>query len=142
MPLMTVAMLGLGAFTILVMLVVVFAGPSPQRAKARRLKTVASRHNGSAGAVVEAQMRRITANRATRVDTAFASFLPNPALLQKRLAMTGKTWTVGHYGMATLGLFVVVAGLIWLQGAPPLLALGLGVVVGAGVPHLVVGFFI
>ena len=142
MPLMTVAMLGLGAFTILVMLVVVFAGPSPQRAKARRLKTVASRHNGSAGAVVEAQMRRITANRATRVDTAFASFLPNPALLQRRLAMTGKTWTVGHYGMATLGLFVVVAGLIWLQGAPPLLALGLGVVVGAGVPHLVVGFFI
>ena len=26
-----------------------------------------------------------------------------PALLKKRLAMTGKTWTVGQYGMATVG---------------------------------------
>ncbi len=32
-------------------------------------------------------------------------FLPNPALLKKRLAMTGKPWTVGRYGLATLGLF-------------------------------------
>ena len=142
MPLLTVAMMGAGALVVLVMLVFAFTGPSPERAKSRRLKTVSNRHNGSTGAVVEAQLRRITANRATRVETAFSSFLPNPALLRKRLSQTGKTWTVGQYGMATLGLFIVIAVLVWLRGGPILLALGLGVIVGAGLPHMTVGFFI
>ena len=142
MPLMTVAMMGAGALVVLLMLVFAFTGPSPERAKTRRLKSVANRHNGSSGAVVEAQLRRITANRATRVETAFSSFLPNPALLRKRLSQTGKTWTVGQYGMATLGLFIVIALLVWLRGGPILLALGLGVIVGAGLPHLTVGFFV
>jgi tight adherence protein B len=141
-PLLTVAMMGVGALVVLVMLVFAFTGPSPERAKSRRLKTVSNRHNGSATAVVEAQLRRITASRATRVETAFSSFLPNPALLRKRLSKTGKTWTVGQYGMATLGLFVVVTILVWLRGGPILLALGLGVIVGAGLPHMVVGYFV
>ncbi len=142
MPLMTVAMLALGALAVLVLLVFAFTGPSPERAKARRLKGVTNRHNGSAGAIVDAQLRRITANRATKVDTAFAKLLPNPALLRLRLSKTGKSWTVGQYGMATLGLFVVVAFLLWLRGAPVMLALGLGIAVGVGLPHFVVGFFI
>ena len=53
-----------------------------------------------------AQMRRITGKRDSGMDTAMGRLLPHPALLKKRLAMTGKTWTVGQYGMATVGLLV------------------------------------
>ncbi len=136
-------MIGAGAFAVLAMMVFAFAGPSPRRAGARRLGTVRQRHSGNTmAAAMEAQMRRITASRASRADVATARFLPNPALLGKRLAATGKGWTVGQYGMATLGLFVVTVGALLLQGAPLLLALLLGVFVGLGIPHFVVGFFV
>ncbi len=136
-------MIGAGAFAVLAMMVFAFAGPSPRRAGARRLGTVRQRHSGNTmAAAMEAQMRRITASRASRADVATARFLPNPALLGKRLAATGKGWTVGQYGMATLGLFVVTVSALLLQGAPLLLALLLGVFVGLGIPHFVVGFFV
>jgi len=69
-------------------------------------------------------------------------FIPRPALLKQRLAMTGKTWTVGQYGIATLGIVLGVALVLIVLRLPILLALLLGLVVGAGLPHMVVGFFI
>ncbi|MBA16430.1 MAG: pilus assembly protein TadB [Sphingomonas sp.] len=143
MDMLPYLMIGAGAFAVLAMMVFAFAGPSPRRAGARRLGTVRQRHSGNTmAAAMEAQMRRITASRASRADVATARFLPNPALLGKRLAATGKGWTVGQYGMATLGLFVVTVSALLLQGAPLLLALLLGVFVGLGIPHFVVGFFV
>jgi len=142
MPLMPIISLGAGAIIILMLMVFAFAGPSPERARARRMISVRARHSESAGAAVEAQMRRITANRATRMDLAAMRFLPNPALLKKRIAMTGKTWTVGQYGMATLGIIVIVTLLLKLNGLPILLSLLVGVVLGAGIPHMTVGYFI
>ena len=142
MPLMSLMLICTGMFVMLGMVAFAFAGPSPERAKTRRLKLVTARHNGSGSAIADAHMRRITASRVTRMDTAAMRFIPNPALLKKRLSMTGKTWTVGQYGMATIGLIVVIAGLLWFKGAPILLALLIGVVIGAGLPHMVVNFFI
>ena len=135
---MPVLMLVVGATLILGMIVFAFAGPSTAKASTRRLAAVRERHNGIEG-VMEAQMRRISHAKATRMDEAFMRFLPNPAQLAKRLAMTGKSWTVGQYGLTSAGLVVVVALLAWLQGLPPILALCLGVFVGAFVPHFVVG---
>jgi tight adherence protein B len=104
---------------------------------------VRERHSGSAGAVaMEAQIRRVTNKSATGMDLAASRFLPNPALLQKRLNMTGKGWTLSQYGLATLGLIVVPAALLFLKGAPIWLALFLGLFVGVGLPHKVVSFFI
>jgi tight adherence protein B len=142
MELTPLIMLGGGALAVLLLIAFAFAGPSAERAQARRLSTVRARHNTSANAAVEAQMRRITASRATRMDGYAMRLLPRPAVLKKRLAMTGKPWTVGQYGMATVGIFVVVTALLALQGLPFALALLLAVVLGAGVPHMVVGFFI
>ena len=113
------------------------AGPSPARAGTRRLSAVRQRHGGLP-AVMEAQMRRITANRQTRLDLAFGKLLPNKTQLKKRLAMTGKSWTVGQYGGASAGLLVVVTLLLRFQGLPLLLAALVGLVVGAGIPHFVV----
>ena len=87
-------------------------------------------------------MRRITGKNASKADLAAMRFLPKPALLKKRLAMTGKSWTVGQYGTATVGIALVVGTLLWLKGLPLVLALLVGVALGAGIPHLVVGHFI
>ena len=109
-PLITV--LG-GAGIMIALLFFAFAGPSAQKAQARRLTSLKERHSGATSeAAMAAQMRRITGKRDSNMDSWMMRLLPRPALLKKRLAMTGKTWTVGQYGMASAGLIVVVGGLI------------------------------
>lgn len=115
-----------------------FAGPSTGRAQSRRIAAVRERH-GDALVVAEAQLRRISMTQDTKMDLAFGRILPNPVQLAKRLAMTGKDWTVGQYGLATAGIALVVAALMLLKGLPILLALLFGVFVGVGLPHFIVG---
>ena len=142
MPMMPLMMLFGGAALMLLFVALAFSGPSPERIRARRLAALRERHSTSAAAAVEAKMRRITAGRETRMDAAAMRFLPKPALLKKRLAMTGKSWTVGQYGMATLGITVIVALFLAMKGMPILFGLFFGLFMGAGVPHMVVGHFI
>jgi len=132
-----------GALVVLVMAAFAFSGPSPAKVQSRRLTSVRDRHLSvtSAGAV-DAQVRKIASNRATQMDLTMGRLLPNPAQLQKRLAMTGKDWTVGQYGLATLGTAVGVMLLFLLLGMPLLLALFVGLFAGAGLPHAVVGVLI
>ncbi|MFV0623724.1 type II secretion system F family protein [Sphingomonas sp. ac-8] len=132
----------LGSSLVLLMLALAFMGPSAEKARTRRLAAVRDRHQASLGTSMDAQIRRITTAQATRMDRAAGRLLPNPAQLQKRLDMTGKEWTVGRYGLATLGIAVVTAALLLFQGAPLLLALFVGLFLGAGIPHLVVGMMI
>jgi len=87
-------------------------------------------------------MRRITGKRDSNMDTAMMRFLPRPAVLKKRLAMTGKNWTVGQYGLATFGIMLVVASLMMIRGAPIAISVLIAVFVGGGLPHFVVGYFI
>lgn len=134
-PLFAVA---LGSVLMLVMIAIAFAGPSAARAQSRRIASVRSRY-GPAGVVADAQMRRIAMQRHTRMDLAFGRILPNPALLAKRLAMTGRNWTVGGYGAVSAGVAATVALLAMIRGLPLLLALFLGLFLGMGGPHFVVG---
>lgn len=143
MDLLPLILLSGGTFLVLMLMILAFAGPSAKAAGSRRLTSLRDRHAGVVGAnAVEAQIRKISNRGGSNMDKAAARFLPNPARLGMRLAQTGKSWTVGQYGMVTLGLIVVVAGLLALQGLPILLALLVGVFVGAGLPHMLVGFFI
>jgi tight adherence protein B len=66
-------------------------------------------------------------------------FIPNPALLRKRIERTGKNWKISHYAMTSLGLALVVTTLLSLRGFPFFLALFVGLAVGAGLPHFVIG---
>ncbi|MEG8053942.1 type II secretion system F family protein [Sphingomonas aerolata] len=138
MDILPVIMVALGGCTVLGLLVFAFAGPSTGRAQTRRVASLRMRH-GDGVAMPEAQMRRIAMAGDTRMDLAVGRFLPNRAELAKRLAMTGKDWTVGQYGMATAGLTLVVAVLMLVRGMPIFLALFVGLFVGIGIPHLVVG---
>ncbi|MET3827446.1 tight adherence protein B [Sphingomonas sp. PvP055] len=142
MNLIPILSLGLGALVVLMLMAFAFTGPNADRSGSRRLDAVRERHSETGNVLADAQLRRISAARSNRMDLAAARFLPNPALLKKRLAMTGKTWTVGQYGVATLLAVSGVTLLLAILGLPFLLALLVGVVIGAGVPHKVVGFTI
>ena len=127
----------LGSILLPALLFLALGGPSGTRAQTRRIAAVRTRH-GAAMEVSEAQMRRITTARNTKVDLAFGRILPNPALLAKRLAMTGKSWTVGQYGMASGILAVLLMLILALKGAPVFLCIFAGFFAGVGLPHFVV----
>ncbi len=124
------------------LLVFALASPSTEKATARRLAGLRERHVTSPVNTMEAQLRRITGRSATRADLAVMRILPNEAELKKRLGMTGKTWTVGQYGIGAVAIAAVVFLLLLLKGLPLLIALFAGMIVGAAIPHLVVGHLI
>lgn len=142
MAIFPIVILAAGTLGMVLMLMLAFSGPSFAKVQKRRLVSLKERHSTSSGGAVEAQMRRILANRETRMDGFAARFIPNPALLRKRIAMTGRSWSVGQYGAASLGLTVIVALLAFTQGAPLFLALFGGLFVGIGLPHKIVSFLI
>ncbi len=139
---MPIMMIALAATVMLGMVAFAFSGPSGQRSQTRRLAIVRERHGDARVSAIDSQLRKITASRDTKMDLAVGRILPNPAVLAKKLAMTGKDWNVGQYGMASAGIAVVVAGLAWFQGLPLLLALLLGAFLGVGIPHLTVNITI
>jgi len=139
---LTIILAALGAVVVLGFGAFMLTQNSPGRHKTRRLKAVQARHGTSASAHAEATIRRIAASRATRLDTAVMRVLPNPAKLQKRLTMTGKSWTVGQYGMAMAVIFVVVAVLALVRGLPILYAAIAAIALALLLPHMVVGFLI
>jgi tight adherence protein B len=59
-----------------------------------------------------------------------------------RLHRTGKGWTLSQYLYASGGLALGIAILVFLKTGAAALSLGVGLLVGAGLPHAVVGFFI
>ncbi|KTT72827.1 type II secretion system F family protein [Sphingomonas endophytica] len=120
------------------LLVMAFAGPSTQKATDRRLAALRVRHTAVVTNTVEAQMRRITGRSATRADLAVMRLLPNEAELKKRLAATGRNWTVGQYGMVAAGVAAVTFLLLLLKGLG-LFAVIIGPLVGLLLPHIVVG---
>ena len=123
---------------VLLLVFMAFSGPSAGKAQSRRIDALKERHSGGTG-VVEAQMRRILASRETKFDSYFTKLIPNPALLRKRIEMTGKDWTLGKYAVGSIGIALVVAIFILFKGGPILLSLLMGIVAGLGIPHMVVG---
>lgn len=142
MDLMPILTMALGALVVLGMIAFAFSGPSAKKAVDRRMTVLKDRHAETAAGAVEAQMRRAIANRATKMDGYANRLLPNPAEIRRRLSQTGKTWTMGQYLIASGSIVVVIAGLLLLKGMPILLALLVGIVAGAGLPHMVVNFHI
>lgn len=144
MTMLPIIALGGGIFLVLTLMVLALSGPSAARAGSRRLSSVRERHSLSptGTSAMEAQIRRVTQPRASGMDAAASRFLPNPALIQKRLAMTGMPWTLGQYALASGGLTAVIGAMLLLQGMPAWLSLFAALFVGLGLPHFAVGFFI
>jgi len=130
-----------GAGGLLMLLALAFGGPSPAKEGARRLQSVRFRHSESATDKVEAQMRRALAQRRPMISND-GSPRSQLEMLALRLHGAGKTWTVQQYLQASGGLMAVVSLLLWLKTGSLMLALMVGLLVGAGVPHMVVGYLI
>jgi tight adherence protein B len=117
-----------------------FSGPSSSKAQLRRLESVRERHSKSNEVAAQAQLKRILQSRTqTKMDNFAQRFIPKPALLRRRLQQTGRGWTLGQYASASLGLTLLVSLALFLRGMPILLALFVGLFVGIGLPHYVIG---
>lgn len=118
-----------------------FAGPSPAKESARRLRAVRFRHSESTLDRMEAQMRKAVAARRPKPRAASGSGSRIEALAL-RLHRSGKPWTISQYLYASLGIAVAVAALVYLKSGAPLLGLAVGAAAGAGIPHMVVSHFV
>ena len=123
------------------LVVLALAGPSPAKESARRLQSVRFRHSENTLDKVEAQLRKAVAARKPTVHKVAGSASRTEALIL-RLHRTGKGWTLSQYLYTTLGLGLGISALVFLKSGAPMLALGIGLLVGAGLPHLVVNYFI
>ena len=118
---------------------VAMRGPSASKAVKRRMDIIRERHGDVIAGNAQAQIRKLFAERANRLEGYASTLIPKPALLRKRLEMTGKDITLGKYAMVCLGVVAFVTIALKLRGFPFLLSLLLGLFVGVGVPHFVIG---
>ena len=139
MPDFSLILMFAGLAATLVMVMAAFAGPSLSKATAKRLEAVRDRHSRSSETVAQLQLRRIFAQRQNRMEGLAQQLIPNPALLRKRLEQTGRSWTLGQYAAVSVGLAALVLAGLLFKGLPLLLSLALGLLVGLGLPHLVIG---
>jgi len=127
---------GLGA---LLLMLSAMQGPSPAKALKRRVESIKERHGDIIAANAQAQIRKLFANRDNKVEGFASTIIPKPALLRKRIEMTGRDITLSKYLGVTVGIIAVVMILLMFKGAPFLLALFAGMFVGIGLPHFVIG---
>jgi tight adherence protein B len=116
-------------------------GPSVGKASQRRLEAVRFRHSESTDTKVESQLKKAIAARKPQAFKVKGSGSRTEALAT-RLDRTGKTWALSQYIYSSIGLGLGVAVLVYLKSGAPMMALGIGLLVGAGLPHMVVNFFI
>ncbi len=131
--------LAAGFMLVLVLIALAFIGPNVGKATSRRLGAVKMRHSDSADARVEQQMRKAVAARRPMIFSDGRS-ISRIDRLRLRLAQTGKSWTLQQYLSASGGIAAVVFVGLWIKGAPLYLSLFGGLMLGAGIPHFVVGY--
>src|SRR5689334_12116901 len=96
-------------------------GPSASKALKRRIELVKERHGDIIAGTAQAQIRKLMAQRASKIESYASTLIPKPALLRKRLEQTGKDIGLGKYAMVCLGIAVFIAAVLMLRGAPWLL---------------------
>jgi tight adherence protein B len=138
-----IIILAIGVLGALLLGMQALGGPNPRKALKRRMEMVKERHADSTlAANAQAQIRKLMAARASRMEGWASTLMPRPALMRQRLEKTGKPITLGKYAMASLGLLFFVAALLMIKGAPFTLAFFAGLFVGVAVPHFVINFLI
>ena len=128
-------------FAVLVVGYLGVSGSGAAKAQKRRMQALRFRHSESVDAKVDAQFKRAVAARKPKGYKVAGSGSRTEALAV-RLERTGKDWSVSQYIYTSLGLGIAVAVIVFIQSGAPMLSLGIGGAVGAGLPHMVVGYFI
>lgn len=126
---------GLGALFAIVYILV--AGQAPAEAAQRRLAVLRVRHSENTSIKVEGQLKKAIASRRPGTPS-LAGTASQMAALGVRLERTGTGWSPARYLYASGGLTLVIALAVYLQSGAALLALAVAIVIGAGLPHLIV----
>ena len=129
----------IGGFGALALAFMAMRGPSPAQSLKRRVELIKERHGDVITGNAQAQIRKLFAERAGKWEGYATTLIPKPALLRKRLEMTGKNITLVKYAAVSLGIVALVSILLMFRGAPFLLSLLLGLFFGLGGPHFIVG---
>ena len=141
MSMIQLGLIALGLMMVLTLGYLAFSGPSAAKEGARRLEALRDRHSESATDKVEAQLRKAVAARKPQMHR-IAGSESRVAALSLRLHRTGKGWTLAQYLYASLGLALAITVIVYLRSQAAMLSLGVGLLIGAGLPHMVVNFFI
>ena len=134
-------MIAAGTLLFFVLVALAFAGPNSGKATTRRLGAIKMRHSDSADARVEQQMRKVVAARRPLIF-ADGQQINYADKLRLRLAQTGKKWTLQQYMYASGGLAFVIMAILLLNGTSFFIGLFIGLLIGAGLPHMVVNFLV
>jgi tight adherence protein B len=114
-------------------------GPSASTMVKRRMELIRERHGDTIAGNAQAQIRKLFAHRASKFEGYASTLIPKPALLRKRLEMTGREITLAKYLAICLGVAATITILLKFRGAPFFLALFVGLFCGIGGPHFIVG---
>ena len=142
MSLMPVIGFAAGLSLMLGLIYLALKGPSKAKAGSRRLEALRERHSQSSAVVTQAQLKRVMAQRMSKLDGVATRFLPNPQQLAKRIEQTGKSWTLARYVGVSAILAAIVMVVIAIKSGSIMFAVAAGLAVGLGLPHWVVGFMI
>jgi tight adherence protein B len=103
------------------------------------MELIKERHGDAIAGNAQAQIRKLFAERASKIEGVASTLIPRPALLRKRLEMTGKDISLAKYAIICLSVIgLVIVGLMF-KGAPFFLALFMGLFFGIGGPHFITG---
>ena len=109
--------------------------------RARRLQTVRFRHSENTLDKVESQLKKAIAARKPSMHKVAGAGSRIQAL-GVRLHRSGKNWTISQYIYTSIGIALAVAVVVYLKTGAPLLSLCVGIFLGAGIPHMVLSWFI
>lgn len=137
---MLIAVIFLGSLLIFGMIAaaLVLGGPSDKKMR-RRLERFRVRFGPSDG-IARAKSILLDQEDASGWEVMLARLVPKPDAFRKRLKRTGKDIPLGRYAAFCGGVLVVSFLLfLFLFGMSPMLSMLIGIVVGVGLPHLVIG---
>jgi len=141
MTIIQLLLVGGGLMALMILGYLVVSGKSPGKESQRRLQGIRYRHSDNASDRVESQLKKAIAARKPKAHRIAGAGSRSEALAI-RLERTGKSWTVSQYFYASLGIGLVLTAILYLKSGSFLLALGVGVLAGAGIPHFLVNSFI
>jgi tight adherence protein B len=130
-----------GLMALMVIGALLLGGASPAKEGQRRLQAVRYRHSESTNAKVESQLKKAIASRKPKMHRIAGSGSRAEALAL-RLERTGRGWTIKQYLYTSLGIALTIAVLLYIKTGALMLSAGVGVLFGAGLPHMVVGSFV
>jgi tight adherence protein B len=133
-----------GGAVVLALVLVTLAfttGANQSKQRLKRVTQLAQKTDASVGKSAAVNVKRATADSSiAAVDYMIKRWLPNPQKMRGRLLRTGRQISLGQYLTFCSVLAVLTAGALKLAVSIPFIAcLMVGVVVGVGIPHLVIG---